>query len=90
MASLWNSAVFGNDAQNRLTVNGGTGNTDIFEVNTTDNVVYGGGRYTGDDWGTGTIVKFQRTYNGSNRQHKQTRSYAKKSASLHTSATTTA
>lgn len=63
-----NSGQFGNlDAQNRLTVNGGTGNVDGFEVNTTDSVVYGGGRHLGDDWGTGTIVKFQRTYNGSNR-----------------------
>ena len=63
------------DAQTRLTVNGGVSNVDGFEVNTTDTVVHGGGRYIGDDWGAGTIVKFTRTFNGSNRTTQTDRIY---------------
>lgn len=63
-----NSGTFGIlDAQSQLTVGGGAGNSTGFEVNSTENIVHGGGRYLGDDWGVGTIVKFTRTFNGANR-----------------------
>jgi hypothetical protein len=71
-----NSGQFGIlDAQTQLTVNGGAGNSTGFEVNSTDIVVHGGGRYLGDDWGAGTVVNFERTYNGANRTTQTDRIY---------------